>query len=85
MYNVFIEPSGTQIAKDVTMAIRKHSKDEFHSNANGQRAWLWANRKLQELTETTDEVWASHLRRAYLGNLRSGHVNGENGSLLEAA
>ena len=62
--------------------IPQHTRDEFRSNANGNRAWRWANRKLNELTTETDEWWVEQLRITYLQNLHCGHKQGMDGSLL---
>ena len=74
------------IAQQMTakQATKQHSANEFRANANGQRAYRWANEKLAELATATDPIIIDFLKRSYLHLLKGGHKNGTAGSLLEA-
>ncbi len=60
----------------------QHQANEFHQNANCQRARRWANDYLAEMQTSDDPMWRQHLQNLYMNALRIGHKMHEEGSLL---
>lgn len=63
----------------------QHQSNEFHSNANGQRARRLANKWLSELLSgIADPMWRQQAENHYKNALKCGHKMGTEGSLLVA-